>query len=66
MTRIGLLALVAVLSLGACAGTGATQFSHTPKTEVVVKGGHKKKPAQANYRVSPEESRVNGSGGAGQ
>jgi hypothetical protein len=63
MTRIGLLALAAAFSLGACATPSAGQYSHTPRTEVVVKGG-KKKPAQANYRVSPEESMRTGSGGS--
>jgi hypothetical protein len=65
MRRIPVLALAAAFTLGACASTSATQYSHTPKTEVVVKGG-RKKPAQANYRVSPEESRLTGSGGAAQ
>jgi hypothetical protein len=61
--RLGLLALLSVFTLGACAGGAGTRYSHVPKTQVVVKGG-KKKPAQANYRVSPEESRSTGSGGS--
>ncbi len=63
MTRIGLLALVAVFALGGCASTSTSKYSHTPETQVVVKGG-KKKNAQANYRVSPEESKLTGSGGS--
>jgi hypothetical protein len=63
MTRIGLLALAATLSLGACAAPSAGQRSYTPKTEVVVKGGNRK-PPQANYRTSPEESNRTGSGGS--
>lgn len=61
--RIGLLALVSVFALGACASTSTTKYSVTPQTQVVVKGG-KKKAAQANYRVSPEESKLTGSGGS--
>jgi hypothetical protein len=62
--RLALLVVLTVFTLGACAGGGAgTRYSHVPKTQVVVKGG-KKKPAQANYRVSPEESRSTGSGGS--
>jgi len=61
--RIGLLAFVTVFALGACASTSANKFSVTPETQVVVKGG-KKKAAQANYRVSPEESKLTGSGGS--
>ena len=64
MSRIAVIGLVAVFSLGACASTSATKFSHTPQTQVVVKGG-KKKPAQANFRVSPEESMRTGAGGGG-
>ncbi len=63
MTRIALLALAAAFSLGACATPSAGQRSYTPKTQVVVKGG-KKKPPQANYRTSPEESNRTGSGGS--
>jgi uncharacterized protein YcfL len=61
--RTGLLALLFVFALGACASPSQTKYSVTPKTQVVVKGG-KKKPAQANYRVSPEESKLTGSGGS--
>lgn len=65
MARLGLLALAAVFALGACAGGSAAKRSYTPKTQVVVKGGNKK-PAQANFRVSPEASMRTGSGGAGK
>ena len=37
--------------------------SYTPKTVVVVKGA-KKRTAEANYRVSPEDSKLTGSGGS--
>ncbi len=59
------LALVALSSLGACASTGGTKYSVTPQTQVTVRGGAKKKPAQANYRVTPEESMRTGAGGGG-
>ncbi len=62
MRRLALLSLTAVFALGACAGSTATKYSYTPKTQVTVKGG-KKKDVQANYQVSPEESRL-GSGGS--
>ncbi len=58
------LALVAVFSLGACASTSGTKYSVTPQTQVTVRGG-KKKPAQANFRVTPEESMRTGAGGGG-
>lgn len=60
--RIGLLAIVTVLALGACASTSGNTYSVTPQTQVVVKGGAKRTAAQANYRVSPEESKLTGSG----
>ena len=60
--RTGLLAILAVFALGACASTSGNKYSVTPETQVVVKGGAKKKAAQANYRVSPEESKLTGSG----
>ena len=63
MTRTGLLALAAAFSLGACASPTPSRYSHVPRTEVVVKGG-KKKPAEANYRVPPQESMRTGSGGS--
>ncbi len=63
MVRIAPIAIAAVFALGACASTSASRYSYTPETQVVVKGG-KKKPAQANYRVSPEESKLTGSGGS--
>jgi uncharacterized lipoprotein YajG len=56
------LALIAVFALGACA-TAETQQSFTPKTQVVVKAP-KSRSAQANYQVSPEESKLTGSGGS--
>ena len=59
--RTGLLAFVTVFALGACASTTGEKYSVTPQTQVVVKGA-KKKAAQANYRVSPEESKLTGSG----
>ena len=57
-------ALAAALSLGGCASQSATRYSVTPETEVVVRG-EKKKPAQANFRVTPEESMRTGAGGGG-
>jgi len=62
MSRTTIIGLVAVLSLGGCASPSASKYSHTPQTQVVVKGG-KKKPSQANFRVSPEESTRTGAGG---
>ena len=61
--RTALLALVVLFALGACASTSSTKYSVTPQTTVVVKAP-KKKAAQANYRVSPEESKLTGSGGS--
>ena len=58
------IAAVTVLSLGACASTSPTKYTVTPQTQVVVRG-EKKKPAQANFRVSPEESMRMGAGGGG-
>jgi len=63
MTRIGLLALLAVFTLGACASGSQARHSYTPKVEVTVKGGQKRN-AQANYQVSPEESKLTGAGGS--
>ncbi len=54
----------AVLTLGACASTAGKRYSVTPETQVVVRG-EKKAPAQANYRVTPEESMRAGAGGGG-
>lgn len=62
MRRLAPLSLAAVFALGACASSTATKYSYTPKTQVTVKGGQKKN-VQANYQVSPEESRL-GSGGS--
>jgi len=62
MKRSFLIAFLAVFALGACAGTSTSKYSHTPKTLVTVKGD-KKKNVEANYQVSPEESRL-GSGGS--
>jgi len=53
-----------VLALGACASTSGTKYTVTPETQVVVRGT-KKKPAQANFRVTPEESMRTGAGGGG-
>ena len=57
-------ALAAALSLGGCASQSATGYSVTPETQVVVRG-EKKKPAQANFRQTPEESMHAGAGGGG-
>ena len=54
--------LIAAFSLGACA-TAEGQKSVTPQTQVVVKAP-KTRSAQANYQVSPEESKLTGSGGS--
>jgi hypothetical protein len=62
MKRTAVTAAVSLFALAACAGPG-TRTSHTPSTVVVVKGA-KKKAAQANYQVSPEESKLTGSGGS--
>ena len=65
MSRISLALLAAAaLSLGACASAGKGRYSVTPETHVVVRG-EKKKPAQANFRVTPEESMRTGAGGGG-
>ncbi len=61
-TKLALLAATA-LALGACASTSSTsRYSVTPETQVVVRG-EKKKAAQANFRVSPEQSMRTGAGG---
>ncbi len=62
MKQIGLIALLSLFGLSACATT-APQKSYTPQVQVVVKGG-KKKSTQANYQVSPEDSKLTGSGGS--
>ncbi len=62
MKRIVVVALVSLFTLSACATSG-TQKSVTPQVQVVVKGA-KKKPTNANYKVSPEESKLTGSGGS--
>ncbi len=64
MRRNPVILLVAVLALGACASTNGTKYTVAPETKVVVRGGTKK-PAQANYRVTPEESMRTGAGGGG-
>lgn len=64
MPRLAPLAVVAALALGACAGPSASRYSVTPETEVVVRGATKK-PAQANFRATPEESLRTGAGGGG-
>jgi hypothetical protein len=56
--------LGATFTLGACASAPASRYSVTPETQVVVRGP-KKTPAQANYRVTPEESMRSGAGGGG-
>lgn len=61
--RTGLLATIVTFALAACASPSATKYTVTPQTQVVVKGPKKKAP-QANYRVSPEESKLTGSGGS--
>ncbi len=58
------LALVAIFSLGGCASTAETKYTVTPQTRVTVRGD-KKKPSQANYRTTPEESMRTGAGGGG-
>jgi hypothetical protein len=60
MMRIAVVAFVSAFALGACASSQSTR-SYTPQTVVVVKGA-KKKAAQANYQVSPEDSKLTGSG----
>jgi uncharacterized lipoprotein YajG len=62
MKRIVVVALASLFALSACA-TAETKKSFTPKTVVVVKGA-KKRSAEANYQVSPEDSRLTGSGGS--
>jgi hypothetical protein len=63
MMRTVLVALMTIAFLGACGAPQKTQYSVTPKVKVVVKGA-KKKGAQANYRSTPEESKLTGSGGS--
>jgi PBP1b-binding outer membrane lipoprotein LpoB len=57
-------ALAAALTLDACASQSATKYSVTPQTQVVVRGANKK-PTQANFRKTPEESMRTGAGGGG-
>lgn len=64
MSRTSPILLLAALALGACAAPTASKYSVTPETQVVVRGA-KKKPAQANFRVTPEESMRTGAGGGG-
>jgi hypothetical protein len=61
MKRIAVAGVLSLFALSACA-TAETKKSFTPKTVVVVKGA-KKRAAEANYQVSPEESKLTGSGG---
>ncbi len=63
MRATSALAILVFLSLGGCASTSATKYTVTPQTQVVVRGA--KKPAQANFRVTPEESMRTGAGGGG-
>lgn len=55
MRRSPLVALLAAFTLGACATSGETRYSYTPKTQVVVKTATSKSASQANYQVSPEQ-----------
>ncbi len=57
------LLLAPVLALGACAGADAKRYTVTPETQVLLRGGNRK-PAQANYRVTPEDA-ARAAGGAG-
>ena len=63
MTRTALVALMTIAFLGACAAPQKTAYSVTPKVQVTVKGA-KKKTTQANYRTTPEDSKLTGSGGS--
>ena len=58
------LAFLAAFTASACATPAPSRYSYTPQTQVTVRNA-KKKDVQANYRVSPEESR-HGSGGGAQ
>jgi PBP1b-binding outer membrane lipoprotein LpoB len=62
--RSAALPLAAALFLGGCASQSASRYSVTPETQVVVRG-EKKKPAQANFRQTPEEALRTGAGGGG-
>ncbi len=62
MKRIAVIGVLSLFALSACA-TAETTKSYTPKTVVVVKGA-KKRSAEANYQVSPEDSKLTGSGGS--
>lgn len=61
MKRIALAGLVTLFAAG-CATTD-TQRSYAPPVKVVVKSSTKRAPA-TDYRVSPEDSRLTGSGGS--
>jgi hypothetical protein len=64
MMRIALAALVTMSFLGACSSSSkSSSYSVTPKVQVTVKGG-KKSTARANYRQSPQESKLTGSAGS--
>ncbi len=63
MMRTVLAALMTIAFLGACASPQKTQYSVTPKVKVTVKGT-KKKAVQANYRATPDQSKLTGSGGS--
>lgn len=63
MKRNTVVVLASLFALSACATASETQKSYTPETVVVVKGG-KKKASEANYQVSPEDSKLTGSGGS--
>ena len=65
--RIGLVGLVSVLLLGACATAAPEKASYsvTPQVQVTVRDA-KKKVAQANYRAAPAPAQepLTGSGGS--
>jgi hypothetical protein len=63
MFRLALVALVSVPLLGGCASSSQSRYTVTPDVQVSMKAPKKKAP-QANYRVSPEESKLTGSGGS--
>lgn len=64
MTRILVVAAVSISFLAGCATSKQTKYSVTPDVKVTVKGGQKKKAAKVNYQVSPESSKLTGSGGS--
>ena len=65
MKRIGLLGLVSVLLLGACATAAPEKASYsvTPQVQVTVRSP-KKKVAQSTYRAAPapDQAPLSGSG----